>query len=100
MQKPTLSMLEKVEATVRSIERRSQKQQNQLHLHIMMHQLVADDYVPALSPINVVNLLKAELGEASETTLRAFDIPEVTSATTTPTRDTHRACAHSHLRYS
>ena len=72
-----LTLIDKVEATVRSIERRSKKTQDQMHLHIMMHQLVADDYVPALTPINVVNLLREELGEFSETDLRSFDVPLV-----------------------
>ena len=79
-QKSTLTMLDKAEAAVRSIERRSKKTQDQLHLQIMMHQLVGDDYVPAQTPINVVNLLREELGEASEIILRFFDLPEVPSA--------------------
>ena len=73
----SFAAIKQAKATLRTLECRSQRAQQESHTRIMMYQLVADEYVAALTPIDVVARLEEELCGASDVRLRAFHVPEV-----------------------
>jgi len=73
----SFAAVEQAKVTLRMLETRSQRAQEESHMRIMMYQLVADEYVAALTTVDVVARLMEEFRGASDVRLRAFHVPEV-----------------------
>ena len=77
MRTASFEALAEATAAMRSVDERAQQSQDDSHLRIMMYQLSANDYVPARSRIDVAGRLREQLRGATDTCVRAFELPEV-----------------------
>ena len=69
--------LRQAKATMATMVARAQQAQEDSHLRVMMYQLAANEYVPVLTPLDIVAKLHEEVRSTAGLRIRAFEIPEV-----------------------